>query len=177
MINRVFILLTVLSIVSCGVVSKGEIPNGMYSVQLHGTVHHPYCGGAKPDPDVAKGYYESMKLEKFNLYSGKEIKRSNQPVKEVKLDEGGNVTLILAPGDYYLLHVDKLLSTDEFMKKNGPFNNQHYVVKDKSCYEYWMSSPDLVFTVNADTVIEMRKKAKCWVGTNPCLEYIGPPAP
>lgn len=177
MIHRFFFVLAFLPIVSCGVVTKGEIPDGMHSVQLHGTVHHPYCGGAKPDPDVAKGYYESMKLEKFNLYNGSVFNRSNQPVKVVSLDEAGNVTMILAPGEYHLVHTDKLLSLEEFMKKNGPYNDVHYVVKDKSCFENWMSTPDLVFSVKADTVIEMRKKAKCWVGTNPCMEYVGPPAP
>lgn len=177
MIYRFLFVLILFSAASCGIVSKSDIPNGMYSVNLHGTVHHPYCGGAKPDPDVAKGYYESMKLEKFKLYSGSQFNASNQPLKEVTLDEAGNTTMILGPGDYYLLHTDKLLSTEEFMKKNGPFNDQHYVVKDKSCYEDWMKTPDLVFTVKGDTILEMRKKAKCWVGTNPCLEYVGPPAP
>ncbi len=176
--SKIYLFIPILFIsISCGVITKGEIPKGMYTVELHGTVHHPYCGGAKPDPDVAKGYYESMKLEKFKLYSGSEFKQSNQPIKEVSLDQSGNITLILAPGDYHLVHVDKLLSVDDFMKKNGPYNDVHYVVKDKACYENWMSTPDLVFTLKADTIIEMRKKAKCWVGTNPCLEYVGPPAP
>lgn len=177
MIFRFVLILALLPLVSCGVITKGEIPKGKYSVMLQGTVHHPYCGGAKPDQDVAKGYYESMKFEKFTLFTGAEFKKENQAVKEFTFDQSGNTTLILAPGDYYLLYSDKLMSLEDFMKKNGPFNEKHYVVKGSTCYEEWMSTPDLVFTVVADTTIEMRKKAKCWVGLNPCMEYVGPPAP
>ena len=175
--KKLLAALCILTLLSCAVLNKVDRPKGLFKIDLHGTVYHPYCGGAKPDPDVAKGYYESMKFVKFKLFKGSSYSAGNTAIQEVNLDEGGNITLFLEPGDYYLLEAEKLLSTDEFMKQNGPANEIHYVVKDKSCYENWMKTPDLIFSVNNDTVIEMRAKAKCWVGINPCLEYIGPPAP
>jgi hypothetical protein len=169
--------LGLIPLVSCGILKNEKVPEGTFAVQLHCTVHHPYCGGAKPNPDVAKGYYESMKFEEFDLFKGTSYKHGNKSILNVKLDEGGNITLNLEPGDYYLLHSDKLLSTQDFMNKNKPANDVHYVVKDTKCFEDWMKTPDLVFSVHADTIIELRGKAKCWVGTNPCIEYTGPPAP
>lgn len=175
--KQLLIALFILSLLSCSVLKNNDRPEGTVEIKLSGTVYHPYCGGAKPDPDVAKGYYESMKFGKFKLYEGLSYKSGNIALQDVDLDEAGNITLFLKPGDYYLLEADKLLSVDEFKKKNGPANEIHYLVKDKSCYENWMKTPDLVFSVKNDTVIEMRAKAKCWIGTNPCLEYVGPPAP
>lgn len=163
----------------CGIFQKKEnsANDNLHTVELHGTVYHPYCGGAKPSPDVEKGYYESMKFGSFKLFKGTVYNGENELVQVTDLDEAGNVTLQLADGDYLLMRSDKFLSIADFMKNNGPANEIHYVIKDQSCFKTWMNTPDLIFSVHTDTVIELRDKAKCWVGTNPCLEYIGPPAP
>ncbi|TNF48150.1 MAG: hypothetical protein EP305_06190 [Bacteroidetes bacterium] len=155
--------------------SENTDPNTR-SIQIHGTVHKPYCGGAKPSPDVAAGYYESMKHEKFKLMSGTELSSAKE-VQDVELDVAGNVTLQLEPGNYLLIQSDKLLSTDEFMKLNGPVVEQHYEIKERACFEKWQQTIDLNFTVVGDTIIEMRKQARCFTGTNPCIQYTGPYPP
>lgn len=168
------LLLAILSLSACGLVSKKSVDP---VVKLHGTVHKPYCGGAKPSPDVAAGYYESMKHVSFKLYKGTEYSSSSEFVMDVNLDEGGNAELNLLPGDYLMMRSDKLLTVDEFISKNGPVEEKLYEMKERSCFEDWMRTVDLKFTVNGDTLIEFREKAKCWVGTNPCIRYVGPPAP
>ena len=175
MVIKLILAFAIFSLSSCGILSKKE--SGLIEVQLLGTVHKPYCGGAKPSPDVEKGYYESMKFEKFHVLKGTAFTGDNELVKKIELDEAGKATLNLEPGDYLLVHADKFLSIDEFMAENGPVQPVHYNVKDKSCFQEWMKNPDLTFKVSSDTIIEMRVKAKCWVGTNPCIEYVGPPAP
>lgn len=162
----------------CGVVSKPETtdPN-IKTVQLHATVHKPYCGGAKPSPDVAAGYYESMKLEKFNILKGTSFKEGMAVYKEIQLDEGGNISMQLEKGDYMIMRADKSLSLEDFIKENSHIENENYKLKDNDCFKKWKTTVDMYFKVESDTVIELRQKAKCWVGTNPCLEYVGPPAP
>jgi hypothetical protein len=174
---KIFALITLLMIgaTGCGIFKKKN--SELKSVKIEGTVHKPYCGGAKPSPDIAAGYYESMKFAEYKLYRGTELSGKAEFLQDVKMDISGNANLQLIPGDYFLLRADKTLSLDQFIAKNGPVEEKLYVVKDQSCFQEWMRSPDLTFRVVNDTVIEFREKGKCWVGTNPCIEYVGPPAP
>lgn len=169
------VIVSLLIISSCGFVSKKESNPNIKNVSIHGTVHKPYCGGAKPSPDVAKGYYETMKFEKFMLLQGTDFKEGMKIMKEIEFDEGGNIQLNLEKGDYMLMAADKFLSLEEFIKANGAAN-ENYQLKDNSCFLEWKNSVDFSFTIEGDTIMEMRKRAKCWVGINPCLNYIGPPA-
>lgn len=175
---KIFLFSVLILAASCGIVNNPDAqePN-MKTVQLHGTVHKPYCGGAKPNPDIAAGYYESMKLEKFKILKGETFTEGMAVFKEIQLDESGNITLQLEKGKYMLMRADKFLSLEDFIKENGHIENENYRLKDTDCFKTWKTTVDMYFTVDNDTVIELRQKAKCWVGTNPCLEYVGPPAP
>lgn len=175
---KILLILSLFSLSACGIVGKNE--NKLPLVKIHGTVHKPYCGGAKPSPDVAAGYYESMKNGAFKLYKGEAgstLTEASEFVQDVKMDVEGNVSLNLEPGSYLLIRADKFLSVEEFIAANGPVEAKLYEVQDRACFESWMKRVDLYFTVEADTLIEFREKAKCWVGTNPCIRYVGPPAP
>lgn len=177
MYATIAVFFSVIFLSSCGITTQQKSDPTLKTVALHCTVHKPYCGGARPSPDVAAGYYEAMKYEKFKLVKGTEFKEGAETFQEVNLDESGNVTLTLEPGNYMLVRADKFLPLDEFISKNGPFEEENYKLKDNACFLSWKNSVDLNFTVVNDTTIEMRQKAKCWVGTNPCLEYTGPAAP
>lgn len=156
---------------------KPKNNGNLNTVTVHGTVHVPYCGGAKPSPDVAAGYYESMKHEKFKVLKGTELKEGMEVYQEVSLDVGGNATLQMESGEYIFVQADKFLSLEEFMKMNGPVEEENFAVKESECFENWKNTVDFYLKVEHDTIVEFRKKARCWVGTNPCLEYTGPPAP
>jgi hypothetical protein len=80
-------------------------------------------------------------------------------------------------GEYMLLRADKFLALDDFIKENGAKEKVNYQLKDNLCFSEWKNTVDKYFTVEKDASIEIRQKAKCWVGTNPCLIYIGPLAP
>lgn len=164
-------------ITACGVVPKEEENPNLKTVNIHGTVHVPYCGGAKPSPDVAAGYYESMKFEKFNLIKGREFKEGMDVFQEVSMDEGGNVTLHLEKGEYMLIKSNKYLPLDQYIKENGPLEEENFKILGDDCFKKWKNTVDMYFTVSGDTIIELRQKSKCWIGTNPCIEYVGPPAP
>jgi hypothetical protein len=174
---KVFALITLLVIgaTGCGIFKKKN--SELKSVKIEGTVHKPYCGGAKPSPDVAAGYFESMKFAEYKLYKGADYTEKAEYLQEVRMDISGVVKLQLAPGDYFLLRADKTLSMDQFIALNGPVEEKLYSKSENSCFQEWMRTADLKFTVVNDTVIEFRENAKCWVGTNPCIKYIGPPAP
>lgn len=172
-----FFILAVLFLSSCRLFHKNRSDKDLKTVKLHGTVHKPYCGGAKPTDEVAAGYYESMKSEKFNIVQGTEYKQGMKIYQEFTFDESGNIDLLLEKGDYMIIRADKFLPLEEFMSMNGPYEEKNYRVKESDCFKKWQNTVDLHFKVVNDTVIEMRQKAKCWVGTNPCLEYTGPPAP
>lgn len=173
-----FVLLcSIILVSSCGSVTKNDKDPLKKTVSIHGTVHVPYCGGAKPSPDVAAGYYESMKFEKFNLIKGKEFKEGMTVFQEVILDEGGNVTLDLEKGEYMLIKSNKYLPLDEYIKENGPVEEEHFEIKGDDCFKIWKNTVDMYFKVEGDTIIELRQKSRCWIGTNPCIEYTGPPAP
>jgi len=171
----IFLFSLVFTAMSCGI-TKNNL-DGLNTIKFNGTTHVPYCGGARPSTDVAAGYYQSMKFESFKLFNGTDYSTASKAIQEIKLDEGGNIELNLPDGNYTLVHTDKFLSLDEFKKINGPYEPKLFMVKEDACYQDWMNTPDLTFKVVNDTIIEYRKRAKCWVGTNPCLEYVGPPAP
>lgn len=177
MILKNIFIAFVLIATSCGLTSKKNTDSNLKTVSFNGTVHHPYCGGAKPSPDVAAGYYESMKFEKFKILKGSEFKEGLQPHQEITLDESGNINLLLEPGKYMMVHSDKFLPLDEFMKKNGLIEEKNYELKGNDCFITWKNTVDLYFTVENDTIIELRQHARCWIGTNPCMKYVGPPAP
>jgi hypothetical protein len=174
---KVFILITLLfmSATGCGIVKKKN--SELKSVKIEGIVHKPYCGGAKPSPDVAAGYFETMKFAEYKLFKGVDYTDKAEYLQEVRMDISGLAKLQLAPGDYFLLRVDKTLSMDQFIALNCPVEEKLYSKSENSCFQEWMRAVDLKFKVVNDTVIEFRENAKCWVGTNPCIKYIGPPAP
>ncbi len=175
-LRNIFIALLLIT-TSCGLVTKKNTDPNLRTVSFNGTVHKPYCGGAKPSPDVAAGYYESMKFEKFKIIKGAEFNEGLTVYEEVTLDVEGNATFHLEKGPYMLVRADKFLPLDEFMKKNGLIEEKNYELKGNECFKTWQNTVDLYFNIENDTILELRQNAKCWVGTNPCMEYVGPPAP
>ncbi len=105
------------------------------SVQIHGTIHKPYCGGAKPSPDVAAGYYESMTGIKYNIFAATEFSPDLPVFKEFTFDENGIINLSLAPGNYVFMRADKQLPMADFIKLNGELPNEtlELIIPDAFC--------------------------------------------
>jgi len=87
------------------------------------------------------------------------------------------VTLELEKGEYMLIKSNKYLPLDEYIKENGPLEEENFKIKGDDCFKIWKNTVDMYFKIEGDTIIELRQKSRCWIGTNPCIEYTGPPAP
>jgi hypothetical protein len=168
------ILILAITFSSCSVLQKKE---KAHEVRFHATIFKTHCGGAKPTATTENGFYEPLPNERYAIFRGNVYTPGGKIEAEITLDATGFATLKLPKGEYVLLKTDKLLPIEEFMLQNKPFVKEIFKVKSSECFEQWKNTPDFIISIANDTTIELQKNAKCWVGTNPCLEYIGPPAP
>lgn len=175
--SLIFSLLIITSLSSCGVFNKTQGINGGHTINFKATVLMPYCGGVQPTYDVGKGYYENMKGVAFDVYKGSAYIENNTKLFTLQLNDEGKANFKVEAGTYYLVRADKAKSTDEFIKNNSPMNTVHFKVLDKACFEKWQKTADFVFTVTGNDELEYVEKGACEIGTNPCIEYIGPKKP
>ncbi len=159
---------------SCSILQKRE---KTFKVTFHATIFKPHCGGAKPTAATENGFYEALKNERYAIIRGNVYAPGAKIEAEITLDAFGSATLNLPKGEYMLLKTDKLLPIEVFMQQNKSFEKEVFKQKSLECFEQWKNTPDFIISFANDTTIALQKNAKCWVGTNPCLEYIGPPAP
>jgi hypothetical protein len=87
-------------------------------ISVYVEVHKPYCGGAKPTPEIAKGTrtpFSNQKVAIFNSASNK----TKPPVfvKFIELDSLGKWNGKLKPGSYDFFRAEKTLSISEIEKK------------------------------------------------------------
>jgi hypothetical protein len=122
------------------------------------------------------GYDEPLSGLTFHILQGSENVPDADLVKEFTFDQEGNSLFKLPQGKYVLRLADKHLPLDEFMKRYGVAPNQLYIIKDQACFDEWRKKVDLYFEITKDMLIQFRQNGECWVGTNPCIEYVGPPA-
>lgn len=163
-----------LAVSSCGVI-RTEQKNK--SVQLVIQTHTPYCGGAYPTPEMAKGSYTPQSGQRYVLLKGSTYSSSSTIIQTIQLDGQGGVNMALPIGDYLLVHPDKQLTFNAFLKKYEPANANVKNSLGKECYEKWYASPDFTFHVSSDTTLQFTQRSSCFTGTNPCLIYTGPYPP
>lgn len=163
-----------LAVSSCGVIRTEQTNN---SVQLVIQTHTPYCGGAYPTPDLVNGSYTPQSGQRYVLLNGTAYSSSSSIIQTIQLDDQGAVNLSLPVGDYLLVHPDKQLTFDAFLKKYQPENANSTNSQGKECYEKWYATPDFTFRVASDTTLQFTQRSSCFTGTNPCLIYTGPNPP
>ena len=156
---------------------KEEAKQENYSVQLAVQTHTPYCGGAYPTPEMAKGSYGPQSNQKYLLIKGSSYSSNADVYQSIQLDGQGAAQLSLPVGDYLLVHPDKKLSYDAFLKKHQPSHPNEKNSRGDACFEKWYNSPDFIFHVASDTTFSFTQSASCFTGTNPCLIYTGPYPP
>ena len=138
--------------------------------------HTPYCGGMKPTPEMEKGVWEPVMNADFYIY------QDSMPTKKsdfihIKTDAEGKFSVKLDPGDYHIVQAQKLLSLEEFIKKNTP-SSELYRLAPESCFETWKNSPDFSFSMTTEAKSEtFTENHGCFIGANPCLKYVGPYPP
>jgi hypothetical protein len=103
-------------------------------------------------------------------------KKGSRKVDRIVLDEKGIWDGTLAQGEYILKRADKELTLSELKVKFSIDDTLNYKYIGDKKLDQWTKETDFVFSVVASDTL--RKgfvlKEKCFVGLNPCFEYIGP---
>ena len=138
-------------------------------------IHYPYCGGAAPTPEMAKGTDSPMKNAKFYIVKMEDI--SKKSILSFTTDEAGKFLFKIEKGNYFILSEDKVLSFDEFYNKKSVKESQFMKNRGIQCYKKWYNTPDYKLDTEKNTNIKIIFKSNCDVGMNPCLNYNGPLRP
>jgi hypothetical protein len=134
----------------------------------------PYCGGAKPTPEIAKGTSRPFKNEKVILYKMNVDSKSYTIEKWITLDSIGKWNGKLKAGSYQVFRGDKLLSIEEIQQKFRKPDSEMYAFVGIEHLKSWKETADFTFEVKDETIVSITLNEKCFVGLNPCMEYIGP---
>jgi hypothetical protein len=137
-------------------------------------VYKPYCGGAKPTPEIAKGIRTPFSNEKVAIFKMSDDLKSFEMEKWIQLDSLGNWTGKLKQGTYIVFRSDKMLTIEEIEKKFRKPDTEMYAFVGIKQLETWKATADFTFEVKDETNISITLSEKCFVGLNPCMEYIGP---
>lgn len=137
-------------------------------------VYKPYCGGAKPTPEIAKGIRTPFSNEKVAIFKMSDDLKSFDFEKWIQLDSLGNWTGKLKQGTYIVFRSDKMLSIEEIKQKFQKPDSELYAFVGIKQLETWKATADFSFEVKDETNVSITLSEKCFVGLNPCMEYIGP---
>ncbi|NVK63375.1 MAG: hypothetical protein HWE22_02260 [Flavobacteriales bacterium] len=137
--------------------------------------HRPYCGGAAPTEEQAKGFTEPMANQVFYLYKDERPNSVTDMVK-VTTDESGTFSIDLKDGRFSIISEDKALPLKEFIKKKK-IEGEFYEYSDDSCFETWRTTPEFTIDLSHPTDEVVTIKTDCYTGDNPCMQYTGPYRP
>ncbi len=137
-------------------------------------VYKPYCGGAKPTPEMAKGTRTPFSNEKIAVFKMSDDLKSFEMEKWIQLDSLGNWSGKLKQGNYIVFRSDKMLSIEEIQQKFKKPDSELYAFVGIKQLETWKATADFTFEVKEETNVSITLSEKCFVGLNPCMEYIGP---
>ncbi|MFY7669274.1 MAG: hypothetical protein ACOVQG_11040 [Crocinitomicaceae bacterium] len=137
-------------------------------------VYKPYCGGAKPTPEIAKGIRTPFSNEKVAFFKMSNDLKSFDFEKWIQLDSLGNWNGKLKQGTYIVFRSDKMLTIEEIEKKFRKPDSELYAFVGIKQLETWKATADFTFEVKDETNVSITLSEKCFVGLNPCMEYIGP---
>ena len=134
----------------------------------------PYCGGAKPTPEMAKGTKTPFANEKVVLYKMNVDSKSYTLEKWITLDSTGKWNGKLKTGSYQVFRGDKMLSIEEIQQKFRKPDSEMYAFVGIEYLKSWKETTDFTFEVKDETSVSITLNEKCFVGLNPCMDYIGP---
>lgn len=143
-------------------------------VSIFMEVYKPYCGGAKPTPEMAKGIRTPFSNQKAAVFKMSDDLKSFDFEKWIQLDSLGNWIGKLKHGTYNVFRADKMLSIEEIEKKFRKPDDEMYAFVGIKQLESWKATTDFTFEVKDETNVSITLSEKCFVGLNPCMQYIGP---
>jgi hypothetical protein len=146
-----------------------------YHIQLHGDIYKPYCGGAKPTEEQEKGLVITASNRVYDVFDF--LHNPDKVLKKIELDSNGNYLGEFKVGYYALKQVEKSWSIEKLKKYYSVMDTINYRYAGDKKITLWKEQLDYVFEVKKETAKSTNNftmKEKCFVGLNPCFEYIGP---
>ncbi len=144
---------------------------GTQKLMIHVDKWQPYCGGARPTDEQAKGEKTAFSNEKFKLHF------KDKPSLDliITLDEKGNWNGKIPKNlSCTIFRLDKTISLDQLHKKYTVDLGSFYSKIDEKELIEWQSQADFIFQNNQSKSIDFEVRENCFVGLNPCIRYIGP---
>lgn len=165
--TTLLLLTTATVITACGILRGGKPKN---AVKVTGTIsiEQPVCG-EQPGPGEKGPVGETT----YYIKNGLTNHPDSAAFEQLDTDVNGKFSVFLAPGDYAIVHKDKLMNFGEFRLKHSQTTN-YFKLRDEDCFKRWYTSADFVLHVANDTTVAWLVKSRCYTKTNPCLEYTGP---
>jgi hypothetical protein len=138
-------------------------------------IHRPYCGQGKPsDPEAAKGSSEPFPLATFYVKAQMNNDKKKETVTKFKTDENGNYEFRIRKGTYVVIHEDKTLPFEEYVKKQGTSTDKflQYIGDDEARKLY--QRLDFSLDLQENKEFNYKYKTRCFSGTMHLLRYTGP---
>lgn len=154
------------------------IPDEIPAHNIEITISHfaPYCGGAHPSEEILENQYRLMGNTEFIL-----LNLETMDKERVQTNAKGVLYLQLPKGRYAIRELFKDCSYSEFVERN-PAKYGGYLVPspDTDCYKNWWLSNLGEFEISDPAQLQSftyETGDRCFTGSNPCVEYIGPYPP
>jgi hypothetical protein len=131
-----------------------------FNVQLKFVFKQPYCGGAKPSPEILAEAEKERPLDKHTFY----VYKKNKCIDSIKTDDNGIVNLNFKAGSYTLLE-----SWKHFKKSpDGPITSY-----DKKCLKKAWCTPNYKIIIKTEKDFKLNLCQEVIKGTCfykfPCL--------
>lgn len=172
-----FLAISVLAI-SCGTQKESNVSEDMeadlekYQIEITVTEKVPYCGGARPTPEMTK--MTKPAIGEFIITN-----LDDNTIHTVKSDENGVISTVLPVGNYGLKEDYKNVTFEKFLEENR-VSKPDMEFGDEACYKTWWSTNILEFEIKKSE-IALEKSAvimvRCNTGINPCDKFTGALAP
>jgi hypothetical protein len=156
---------------SCGLGKKKPVS---FKVTGKIEVHKPYCGGARPNPDQLKGYFEAYPNTTFYIKKSMNNDPKLETVAQFTTDENGAFSIEIPAGNYIGIHADKVLSFDDYVEKLGKTTDKFFEYIGEKDAKFQHQHIDFILDVQADKTFNYAYKSKCFTGLNPLIKYTGP---
>jgi hypothetical protein len=155
---------------SCGMNKKNPV-NHLVPIQMQFQVHKPYCGGARPTPEMEKGELIPLSNQIFCMKLGN---NDSYFFCELETNDEGFISPIeIKPGTYELYREQKSQSFESFKEYYRTTDTLFQYIGDKDA-KIEFEKPDFILSVEKDSTFNFVVQSKCYVGLNPLIKYIGP---
>ena len=155
-------------------------PNQEFEVRIVAQIHKPYCGGARPIPEMERGVFEPIQQETFYIKQRDKNSENSRPIASFTTNDEGKAIVLLPAGVYSVLRQEQIVPFDEFYKPYSANRKGEKTVryKEEACFREWYETPELTFTVeNKNVSLDLLRRTHCFIGANPCAIYEGPYPP